>query len=263
MIDIHHHCLPGVDDGPRELAEAVDLCHAAREEGVETIVATPHVLRGRWRTFTPAELKHKLDALRDAVGAAPNLILGSEYFFGHDMAEVLKAGDRVVPLANGRYVLVEFTANAVPPLIEQPFYRLQLEGWVPIIAHPERNLVFQSNPQLLAKLIEHGARTQITAASLLGDFGIEAQRVSEAWLGQGLVHLVASDAHNLTKRPPRVRAALEVLRQIAGEHVAEALTRTNPLAVVENRALPYDPEPRPTVEKSGFFRRLGRFFGAQ
>ncbi len=260
MIDIHHHCLPDVDDGPREWDEAVAMCRMAADEGIETIVATPHVLRGRWRTAPIAELEARIATLRDKVGATPRLLLGSEYFFGHDVADVLRAGNAIVPLAGSRYVLIELASNNVPPLLDQPLYRMQLDGWIPIIAHPERNIVFQAKPELLASLIEIGARMQITAGSLTGEFGSSAQRAAEAWVNAGLVHFVATDAHNTSKRPPKVQAAIAALRAIAGDTVADALFRRNPAAVVENRRLEYEPEPelQPT---RGFFTRLLGFFG--
>ncbi|HEX8155553.1 MAG TPA: CpsB/CapC family capsule biosynthesis tyrosine phosphatase, partial [Thermoanaerobaculia bacterium] len=108
MIDIHHHCLPGVDDGPRDWSEAVDLCAMAAAEGIETIVATPHVLRGRWRNTSRATLAGLVDTLREKTGDTPHVVLGSEYFFAHDIADVVAAGDQVIPLAGSRYVLVEF-----------------------------------------------------------------------------------------------------------------------------------------------------------
>ena len=106
MIDIHHHCLPGVDDGPRTLAESVDLCRMAADEGIETIVATPHVMRGRWQNTSRAELAKVLDDLRAAVGDRPRILLGSEYFFGHDMDEMLRT-ESILPLAGGGAEIVE------------------------------------------------------------------------------------------------------------------------------------------------------------
>lgn len=259
MIDIHHHCLPGVDDGPGTLDEAVAMCRASADEGIETIVVTPHVLRGRWRAWRPLELTHRLEQLREAIHDTPHLVAGSEAFFVHDIADVLQSGDAIIPLARGQYVLIEFAANSVPPNVEQPFYRMQLGGWTPIIAHPERNIVFQSKPELLLALIQSGARTQVTAGSLLGDFGAEAQRVSELWIECGLVHFVATDAHNTGKRPPRARQAVDRLRELAGDAIAEALTDGNPRAVVENRGLAYEPE-AVLPATNGFFTRIRRFF---
>lgn len=232
----------------------------AEEEGIEAIVATPHVLRGRWPSRSPVELEERAAMLREKTNNTPRLHLGSEYFFGHDMADVLAAGNVIVPLAGSRYVLLELASNSVPPMFEQPLYRAQLDGWIPVIAHPERNLVFQAKPELLAMLIERGARTQITASSLLGTFGREARVAAEAFLRRGLVHFVATDAHNTEKRPPRVREAIAALRDLVGEQVADALTQHNPAAVLENRALPFVPEPSEKPRADGLFTRLRSFF---
>jgi protein-tyrosine phosphatase len=261
MIDIHHHCLPGVDDGPDTIEEAAEMCSMAAGEGIETIVATPHVLRGRWPAFTPSELQAKLVALQTRTGNIPKLLLGSEYFFAHDMCEVLQAGQSIVPLAGGRYVLLELPANGVPPMIEQPLYRAQLDGWTPILAHPERNLLLQSKPEVLRSLVEHGVKTQLTAGSLVGEFGKNAQMAAETFLEAGLIHFLATDSHNTGKRPPRVGAAIRRLRELVGDAIAEQLTRHNPAAVVAGTALPWDPEPAAPIDY-GLFTRMRRFFGA-
>jgi protein-tyrosine phosphatase len=176
------------------------------------------------------------------------------------MADVLRAGKPIVPLAGSRYVLMELAANSVPPLLDQPLYRVQLDGWIPILAHPERNSVLQARPEMVFDLINHGVRMQITAGSLTGEFGPAAEKAASAWLEHGLVHFVATDAHHPARRPPRVRAAVERLRALMGEDAAEALTRRNPLAVIENRGLEYEPEP---VEPAagGLLTRLRAFFG--
>jgi protein-tyrosine phosphatase len=259
VIDIHHHVLPDIDDGPKEWDEAVEMCRAALSEGIDTIVATPHVLRGRWRTYSPLELQMRIDELRRRVGDAPRLLLGSEYFFSHDAVELLAAGDAIVPLAGSRYVLIELAANSVPPMFEQPLYRMQLDGWTPILAHPERNLVFQRHPELLASYIGHGAKTQLTLSSLTGDFGAEAKRAAHDMVRRNFVHFVATDAHNMTKRAPRVGPGAAVLHELAGEAVARALMVENPRCVVEKRPLAYDPEP-PFEENRGFLTRLRSFF---
>lgn len=235
------------------------MCRASLEEGIDTIVVTPHVLRGRWRSLTVAELTAQLDELRKRVGSSPRLLLGSEYFFAHDVNEVLAAGTAIAPLAGSRYVLIELAANAVPPLFEQPLYRMQLDGWVPVLAHPERNRVYQSRPDLLASLIELGTKTQITAGSLLGEFGSEAKHAAELFLRRNLVHFLATDAHNMTKRPPRIRKATEALQALCGNEAAEALTVRNPRSVIENRTLEYEPEPI-TEKNSGLLTRLRSFF---
>jgi protein-tyrosine phosphatase len=261
MIDIHHHCLPGVDDGPRDWDEAVAQLAMARDEGIETIVATPHVLRGRWQNTARIKLEMLAAQLRERCGDSPQIILGSEYFFAHDMAEVLISGGTIIPLADSHYVLVEFASHAIPPMVEQPFYRAQLEGWTPIIAHPERNAVFQAKPELLARLISLGAKTQITCDSVTGRFGAEAERASIEWITSGLVHIMSTDAHNTKRRPPRVREAIERVRQIGGEEVVTALTRSNPAAVIEDQPLAWEPDPQVPARNSGFLGRVKELFG--
>ena len=263
MIDIHHHCLPEVDDGPRDWDEAIDLCKAAADDGIETIVATPHVLRGRWQNTSRPILEDIAAKLRDRVGPSLRILLGSEYYFAHDVADVLANGNAIIPLAGSRYVLIEFAAHSVPPMVEQPFYRLQLDGWIPVIAHPERNDVFQWKPDLLAALVRLGAKTQVTAASLVGEFGEVAKASAFAWISAGLVHTVASDAHNTRRRPPRMTQAFAAVRDVAGESVANALFKVNPRAIIEARALPYDPEPELDEPKRGLLARVAKLFKQQ
>lgn len=261
MIDIHHHCLPGVDDGPRTMAESIDLCRMAADEGIETIVATPHVLRGRWKNTSRAQLAKILDDLRTEVGDRPRIVLGSEYFFGHDMDEMLRT-ESILPLAGGRYVLVEFSSHTVPPLVRDPLYRVQLDGWMPVIAHPERNVVFQSKPEFLASLIRIGVKTQVTTGSVMGEFGPEAQTAAIDWLQRGWVHVMATDAHNVTKRRPRFRAARERVVDLVGEEIARFLFVDNPKSIVENRGLVYDPDLPDSSgsESDRLFSRIRKFF---
>ena len=171
------------------------------------------------------------------------------------MDEMLRT-ESILPLAGGRYVLVEFSSHTVPPLVREPLYRVQLNGWMPIIAHPERNIVFQSKPEFLASLIRIGVKTQVTTGSVMGEFGAEAQAAAIDWLQRGWVHVMATDAHNVTKRPPRFRAARERVASLAGEKIAQSLFVDNPKSIVESRGLVYDPD---LPESSG--PQSGRLFG--
>jgi protein-tyrosine phosphatase len=259
VIDLHHHCLPGVDDGPRTWDEAVELCAIAAEEGIETIVATPHVLRGRWRRMSREELQSTLDELRTRTRDTPRLLLGSEYFFAHDINEVLAEGKSIVPLGPSRAILIELASHTVPPMLEQPLHRAQLGGWTILLAHPERNAVFQAKPELLAALVRLGVRSQVTAASFTGDFGESAQRAAADFLRRGLVHVVATDAHSVKKRPPRIREARARVAEIAGERAAQALFVDNPRAILDDQTLAWEPEVPYSVEPGGVFSRLKRF----
>ena len=241
--------------------EAVDLCRMSADEGIDTIVATPHVLRGRWKNTSRAQLETKLAELREQVGDAPRLLLGSEYFFAHDVAEVMRGG-AIIPLAGSRYILVEFASNAIPPLVLQPLHAVMLDGWTPIIAHPERNTVLQSKPELVAAMARAGVKMQVTTGSAVGEFGEEAHAAAIQFLRAGFVHFMATDAHNRQRRPPRFRQARERVAELCGEPVAQALFFDNPRAVAEGRGLPYDPDIPERVEKPGVVARIRGFFGS-
>lgn len=236
------------------------MCALAAEEGIETIVATPHVLRGLWKTWRLRELEPLADELRARTGNRPRLLLGSEYWFAHDVVELLQSGNGIIPLAGSRYVLMEFAPNVIPPMTAQVFYRLRIDGWTPVIAHPERNNVFQAKPQLLASLVRAGAKTQITASSVTGTFGPRARAAAAEWLRSGLVHLIASDAHDMRRRPPRVREALAAAGEIVGATLLHSLTIGNPAAILAGKPLEYDPEPRLAPPRSGLWRRLAEFW---
>ena len=239
--------------------EAEDLCRMAASEGIETIVATPHVLRGRWKNTSRTQLEELLAQLSERIHHSPRLVLGSEYWFGHDIDEVLRAGTPIIPLAGSRSVLVEFPSNAIPPFALEPLHRARLDGWIPIIAHPERNDVFRAKPEILISFLRSGIRAQVTAGSLIGDFGRDAQRTGLAWIQAGMVHVVATDAHNSTKRPPRFRQAWARVADLCGEPVARALFVENPRAILEGHDLPFDPEISERPDQLGVMERLRRF----
>jgi protein-tyrosine phosphatase len=239
MIDLHFHCLPGIDDGPTEWDAAVELCKQAGEEGTTHIVATPHVLRDRWINDDTAARDELLLKLNDLVGGQPAILPGCEYFFSADAIDLWERGSHgpLYGLNRSRYLLVEFPATAIPRDAEHVLYEFKFIDVVPVIAHPERNLQFARDPELLAHFVDLGAITQITAASVTGEFGKAALLATEDFLARGLVHIVASDAHNLDRRPPRLAAAYARAKELWGTEIAEAIFIANPAAVIANESL--------------------------
>jgi protein-tyrosine phosphatase len=241
VIDLHFHCLPGVDDGPGDWEEAAALCRAALAEGTTSLVATPHVLRNGWRNEDPGQRDELILKLNTLLGGEPAVLAGCEYFYSGDAVELVEkrhAGP-LTGLNRSRYLLLEFGPGPVPKTAPAAFHELSLLGVVPVIAHPERSLLFARDPRQLAALVARGAVVQVTAGSLLGDFGEGPALACRELFTRGLLHLVASDAHSLGRRPPRLAAARERVRRLWGREAEEGIFDRNPRAVLRSEPLPW------------------------
>jgi protein-tyrosine phosphatase len=239
MIDLHFHCLPGIDDGPEVWEAAVALCRQAADQGTTHIVATPHVLRERWINDDSAARDSLLLQLNTLLEGRPAILPGCEFFYSADVVDLWEQGKSgpLCGLNRSSYLLVEFPSTSIPRGVSHVFHELRILGVTPVIAHPERNLVFARDPELLQSFVREGAITQITAASVTGEFNERVQEICETFHDLGLVHLVASDAHSVERRPPHLAAAYEWARGEWGSEEAERIFIRNPQAVIENREL--------------------------
>lgn len=246
MIDIHFHCLPGLDDGPANWDEAVALCRAAASRGVTRLVATPHVFRGEWVNEEVGQRDELLLRLNTLLEGRPAVLPGCEYLFSTGALELIDHGDRgpLTGLNRSRYLLVELPAEVNQGAVEAAFHEFAIAGVVPVVAHPERHPGFRRQPERLARLVARGARAQLTAASLLGAFGERAADAAEEFFRRGLVHFVASDAHSLHKRPPRLAEAREHVRRNWGEEAETGLFEANPEALLASEPIPWSPTRR-------------------
>jgi protein-tyrosine phosphatase len=241
MIDPHFHCLPGIDDGPETWEEAVDLCRAAAAAGTETVIATPHVLRNHWINDDPAYRHEMLARLNGLLDGKPKVLAGCEYYFSSDVLQLLERGSwsPLTRLNGSQYLLIEFPARDVPAAADSIFHEMSLLDVTPVIAHPERNAVFVEDPGRLERLVARGAVAQLTAGSLLGDFGRAARLACEEFLHRRVAHLVGSDAHSLSRRPPRLAEAREHVRRVFGEDSETGLFESNPRALLRSDPLPW------------------------
>lgn len=246
MVDLHCHVLPGVDDGPRSLADALAMCRLADEGGCDTLVATPHQRHPLWSNRDRPRLEALVAELNGELGGRPQVLLGAEIRVDDELldeVEQLPAGP-IQPLADSRYLLLELDRGGESVRYGEAgdpadlVHELSVAGWQAIIAHPEHYGWLLAEPSKVERLAEVGALFQITAMSLTGGFGRAAQAACRSLLEAGLVQFVASDAHGTTRRPPGLSAARRLLAEEWGEELAQALTEDNPRAVVEHRALP-------------------------
>jgi protein-tyrosine phosphatase len=257
MVDIHCHFLPSMDDGAIDEAESAEMLALAARTGTADLVATPH-----------ADTQYRYDieaveaALAVARGAAPDglrLHRGCDFHLMHDNVQRALAEPGRYTINGGRYLLVEFSDLVIFENTGEVFERLESAGLTMIVTHPERNPLLRQRIELLAEWVGAGRLMQLTAGSLLGQWGRKAQDFSRLMLDRGLAHFVASDGHDARARQPRLDRASEWLARNLSRELADLLTEDHPRAVIDNRRIDLAVfPPRPQGRKSWF----GRIFGS-
>lgn len=240
MIDIHCHVLPEVDDGAGGIDEALAMCRAAGADGVETIIATPHLRRAPWPELIRSEVEERVAGLAAALGAdGPRLVPGGEIAVDGELLDELLSSSpgEVVSLAGSRYLLLEFDFWALGPDPAALVYELRIAGWRPIVGHPERIHWLAQDRGLLGAVAAAGGMLQLTGMSVTGDLGRAAQNCAGYLIDEGLAHFVASDGHDTALRPPLLSPAVSAITRVWGEAVARRLTRLNPAAVLADLPL--------------------------
>lgn len=245
MIDLHTHILPAVDDGVRTIGEAIDFARMAAADGTRTVVATPHCKEGFYANDRPTVLAAvaSLRAALYAEGISLELLPGAEVHIGPDLVERVRDGRAPTLADNGRTLLLELSMTQYPVDLESLVFQLKLAGIIPVLAHPERIRYFQDDVARYESVIRMGAYGQITTGSILGIFGEETQEFSEELLARRLVHVLASDAHNLRGRPPTLSRALEATAALTDEAEARRMVEEAPRALLDGRE-PEVGEPR-------------------
>ncbi len=242
MVDLHAHLLPGVDDGAEALDDAMRMCEIAATDGITTSVATPHQRHEWWPNDDRNELMARFETLTSAVGSGLSLAIGAEIRVDSELlAEVdLLPGGNLLTLAGSHYLLLELPAGPVGPDPRAVVHELAVAGWRPVLAHPERIPWLAEGPAALVELVERGALLQLTAMSVTGAFGKRAKECCTFLLDHDLAHFVASDAHDVSLRPPVLSDAFRAIAERWGEPRARRLTDDNPRAVLENRPIEKD-----------------------
>jgi len=235
MIDLHCHILPGIDDGAAERSVSLDMARASVADGVTVVACTPHILPGLYPNTGP-QIRQATQQLQDALdqhGIPLRLVAGADNHITPDFVAGLRSG-QLLCLADSRYVLVEPPHHVLPPRLEDMFFSLTSAGYVPILTHPERLSWIKSHYEVIARLGRMGVWMQITAGSLTGAFGKNAQYWGERMLDEGLVHILATDAHNTEYRPPSLGVGRDLAAVRVGEVEAEHLVATRPRGVLDN-----------------------------
>ena len=246
MVDIHSHILPGLDDGSPSLEDSVEMLRIAAAGGTTDIVATPHA--NSQFTFDPLRVRQKLAELRSAVSDV-RIHSGCDFHLAYENIEDALANPTKYTINHRNYLLVEFSDLIIFHTTADLFRQFHAAGMIPIVTHPERNLLLQKRLESLTEWVSEGARLQVTAQSLLGRFGRRARAFSEKLLKLGLVHFIASDAHDVLDRTPDLSSAFAYVADRYGHAKAQQLYVINPSAVLLGEVLPQNgivalPKPR-------------------
>ena len=260
MVDLHCHILPGVDDGAVDLPDACERARAAIAQGCRQVFATSHLWEGLFDT-SPELLRSEYERLvrgLEKEGIPLEVLPGAENSLSPRMSPA-EFAEKAVPLGDGPWVLFDFSLRVCPPHVGEAIDALRAAGRVPLLAHPERNLQLQRDPTPLVDWIRRGARIQSNAASLLGLLGEDARVIGEHLLENGAVHVLASDAHSLRKRPFCLLDGRHAAARLVGDEVAERLAVERPWMIARGETFEVDaPDLQP---RSGTRRLLRRFPG--
>jgi protein-tyrosine phosphatase len=247
VIDLHSHVLPGLDDGAETVEEALGICRAAAADGIEVLAGTPHVRRDHGTTADAMEAA--LAELRAAAGDIVRLVPGGEL----DLEELERPREELVRFGLGgspRHLLVETPYVGWPLDLQDKLFKLRMQGFTPVLAHPERNHDVQTRPELLEPLVAQGTLVQLTAASVEGRIGDLSRATAHTLLERELAHLIASDAH-----APSVRAIgmSGAARAVGDPELARWLTVDVPRSIVDGTPMP--PRPERARPRRRLFRR--------
>jgi len=242
MIDIHCHILHDIDDGPPSMEKAIEMLCAARADGIDTIIATPH-----FNSTTVPMISTRCEELSGhAEQYGIKLLTGCEYTLSDFSVELDKT---VIPLGKTSFVLVDLNTYSIPLSMEQLAFKAGLKGLHLILAHPEKLLPLESLRKMI-ELHQHGIFFQVNAASINGKSGSGAQLTAEKMIAAGICDYIASDAHNVKNRSFETMQAKSRVTALFGDEAAETIFELNQKLLLQNK----EPESVAFKRKSLFAR---------
>ncbi|MCP1198075.1 tyrosine-protein phosphatase [Notoacmeibacter sp. MSK16QG-6] len=238
MIDLHSHLLPGLDDGSPDLQTSLAMAKMALEDGTRLIACTPHRTPGLYDT-TSDQIRDAVATFREELkkaGIPLTICGGSDIHVCPELPELL-AAEPDYRLARSDYFLFEPPHQFLPPKLIDLVERVRAGGFRPILTHPERLRWVGGHYDVFEGMIRAGCLVQVTAGSLEGRFGREAKGLAWRMVDEGLVDIIASDAHNLTSRSPRLSAAAALIGEAMGETEQWRMTVERPASILKNEPL--------------------------
>lgn len=230
MIDTHIHIVPGVDDGAKNFDLAIQMLELALREGIYEIIATPHFNLPEYRNLN---VEKNFNLLREYIASEKinlKLHLGNEIYLSEENLESLKAG-KINTLGDSRFLLIELPYYHFYPFHESMMTELKELGYNPILAHVERYQILRNHPEKLKALVENGIYAQITSKYIMEK---KSRGHALNLIQSGLIHIVASDGHDILNRPPVMKEAYRIISKKFGESHAKTLFVNNPKMLLNN-----------------------------
>jgi protein-tyrosine phosphatase len=242
MIDIHAHIIPDVDDGAESMEDSIAMLRKSAASGVNTIVATPHLLPGSYMISTDRqnEILLELKNLVVELNIPIEILPGRECYLTPEIFEFEKDLHKLTINSAGKYILVELPFHDTPDYVYQIIFDFQMKGITPIIAHPERYHDVIYNPNFVRTFIEKDCLIQVNIGSVLGKYGSEVKKTSQILLENRMAHIIASDMHTSHSTP--LGSGSDAISEIVGNEESRNLLYRRPKALIEGRALAI-PEP--------------------
>lgn len=237
-IDIHCHIMPGVDDGSPDMRTSLKMLQIAASEGIVAVILTPHH-KPMHHNVSPEHALYRRDELKEAAGALGikiRLLTGCEVYYSGETADELANGS-IATLAGSRYVLIEFHPADQYSTIRSAVYTVQSQGFMPVLAHVERYQDIAEHPEHVTELRDMGCVIQVNAGSVMGRFGGGAKRFTRGLMDKGLVHIVATDAHDSAHRSPKIADCREYVGKHWGELFANDVFYNNPLRILKHEEI--------------------------
>ena len=239
MIDFHSHIIPNIDDGSTSMKDTINMINEARQAGFTEIISTSHYIQ-KYYDLDCFERKKILDIIKKKVSEKNEinikLYLGSEIYFTPEIIELVK-NKKASTINNTRYLLFELPMNTKPLFVKEMVYELMQNGYIPIIAHPERYTYVQENIQYIEELAGMGALFQSNYGSIIGMYGNSAKKTLKKLLKNNLISFLGSDVHKTGQIYPKIPKALKKLRKILSAEELEKLTTLNAQKVLKDEDL--------------------------
>jgi len=259
MVDLHCHVLPDVDDGARCIEDSLKMLRKAAAAGIETVVATPHLLRGVYEieSLEREQMTADLQKAADENGINIQIKPGVECYLLPEILEDLNKLRKLTLNNNGKYILVELPMQTIPSYAEDVLFGLNVQGITPVLAHPERNMRICGDPNILFDFVVKGYIAQLNVGSILGYFGRHIRKVAQVLLTHRLIHVIASDMHSANS--PTLAEGVPVVERLLGQEQASRMFTEIPRRILAGETFHKEPPQRFESGRRGlrsiFFRR--------